>query len=149
MLIFYFELPIEEGFEVLKKSKEDRLVRGRKVSACSGWKFFLAHGTPLRCWKCNAEADRWIVEKGQNDLQNKSPVLNPYALFEGRLVMINRDHIIPRSLGGTNDNANLRVACEVCNGQRGNTLTDEERVFLAKNPQLISSERLKRKRQHS
>ena len=143
MLIFYNELSLEEGFEVLDKPKENRLVRGRRVSSCSGWKLFssLRNG-PIRCWACGAQADRWIAEKGQHD-KIGSPVLNLYGInSENKLVMINRDHIIPKSLGGVDDIANLRPACDLCNGARGNEVTGEDLQFRHDNPHLISSSRL-------
>lgn len=30
------------------------------------------------------------------------------------------EHLIPKSMGGTNDNKNLRFACIECNSKRGN-----------------------------
>lgn len=34
------------------------------------------------------------------------------------------DHIVPRSLGGTNEPANLRLAHRACNSKRGNRVED-------------------------
>jgi 5-methylcytosine-specific restriction endonuclease McrA len=42
------------------------------------------------------------------------------------------DHVLPRSLGGTNVKDNLVIACLVCNGRRGNQRWD---VYL----QIVSS----------
>jgi hypothetical protein len=38
---------------------------------------------------------------------------------------VTRDHIIPRSDGGTDARANLVAACRFCNGYRGNRPADE------------------------
>lgn len=142
MLIFYTELSLEEGFEVLEKPKYERLVKGRQVSSCSGWPLFETYkGKPIRCWSCGCEADRWIADRGKNNLQGH-PVLNLYGVRDGAIVLMNRDHIIPKSLGGVDDLANLRPACEVCNGGRGNTLTPEEIQFRKDNPHLVSQTRL-------
>ena len=142
MQIFYTELTLEQGFEVLENTKYDRLVKGRQVSACSGWNFFKTlKGQPIRCWSCGCEADRWIADRGRNNQQGY-PVLNLYGVKDDCIVLINRDHIIPKSLGGVDDNENLRPACEVCNGSRGNTLTDEELQFRKDHPELVSQVRL-------
>jgi len=142
MQVYHSELSLEEGFDVLSKDKESRLVRGKRVSACSGIRLFESlRGRPIRCWECGAQADRWIAEKGQRDLYG-APVLNLYGLRDGKLVMINRDHIIPKSLGGVDDIANLRPACEVCNGSRGNEVTGVDIQFRLDNPHLISPHRL-------
>jgi hypothetical protein len=142
MLIFYSELPIEQGFEVLDKPKHDRLIRGRQVSACSGWNLFKTlQGQPIKCWSCGCEADRWIADRGKNNLVGH-PVLNLYGIKDDCIVLMNRDHIIPKSLGGTDALENLRPACEVCNGARGNSLTPEELQFRKDNPHLVSDVRL-------
>lgn len=142
MLIFHKEVSLAEGFLVLSKGKEDRLVGGKRVSGCSGWGLFkiLAPG-PIQCWNCGCAADRWIADKGQND-KIGVPVLNLYGTrSDGQLVLMNRDHIIPKSLGGIDNIANLRPACEICNGQRGNLITPAELDFKTANPHLFSAAR--------
>lgn len=58
----------------------------------------------------------------------------------------NLDHIIPRSLGGTNDPSNLRIRCRRLNENRGNTSTDLERratiIDLFNDMSKIERERL-------
>lgn len=141
MLIFYRQLSIDEGFALLDLPKHSRLVGGREVSQCSGWALFQTlRGGPIRCWQCGCEADRWVADKGPR--HDGNPVLNLWGMRGGSLVLMNRDHIIPKSLGGVDDVENLRPACEVCNGGRGNALTDEELRFRADNPHLVSAGRL-------
>jgi 5-methylcytosine-specific restriction endonuclease McrA len=41
------------------------------------------------------------------------------------------DHIIPRSLGGTNDDDNLRLAHRLCNSRRGIGETNDAEVSAA------------------
>jgi 5-methylcytosine-specific restriction endonuclease McrA len=36
-----------------------------------------------------------------------------------------RDHVVPRSLGGSNGWANLKLCCKPCNENRGNILDDD------------------------
>lgn len=140
-LIFYKELSIDEGFDVLEKPKHSRLVGGREVSQCSGWSLFKTfEGRPITCWKCGCAADRWVADKGPRHMG--SPVLNLYGTRHGVLVLMNRDHIIPKSLGGVDDNENLRPACEVCNGGRGNAMTEEDLQFRRDHPHLVSEHRL-------
>lgn len=142
-MIYHFELSLEEGFNVLdKENKEDRLHRGKRVSACSGWALFRTmRGQQIKCWSCGCEADRWIADQGRRNHMGY-PVVNLYGLREGKITLMNRDHIIPKSLGGLDMNENLRPACEVCNGGRGNMPTPEEIKFRAENPHLWSQKRL-------
>jgi hypothetical protein len=144
VLIYYHEVTLEEGFEILKKEKKDRLVHGRQVSGCSGWKLFKSlEGQPIKCWECGCVADRWVADKGRNDLVGP-PVLNLYGTRDGNVVLMNRDHIIPKSTGGTDFIENLRPACEICNGKRGNQLTPEDLEFRKLNPHLINKNRFEK-----
>ena len=141
MLIFHHQLSLAEGFEVLEKTKHDRLIRGKQVSACSGWALFQTYkGKPIRCWSCGCKADRWIADQGRRN--PSPPVVNLYGIKDGKLLMMNRDHIIPKSLGGLDMNENLRPACEECNGNRGNELNAEDLQFRKDHPEFISQARL-------
>jgi len=141
MLIYYNQLTIKQGFEILEQTKYNRLVGGRQVSQCSGWALFQTFkGKSITCWCCGCKADRWIADRGRKHMGD--PVLNLYGMRDGFLVLMNRDHIIPKSLGGVDDIANLRPACEVCNGGRGNVMAPDELQFRKDNPHLVSEHRL-------
>lgn len=139
MFIFYKELTLEEGFKILAEPRDQRNVDGVKVSAPSGvalWKTCMETYKPLKCWECGVEADRFIVKHHRND-RNKPPVLELFAHTGKSLVMMTRDHIIPKSLGGIDDVANLRPGCEKCNGRRKSTMNKEDTEFMNNNPHLV------------
>lgn len=142
MLIYYGETSLEEGFDILAKEPRDRLLRGRTVSSCSGIELFKSlRGQPIKCYKCGCTADRWIADKHSNDRQGP-PVLNLYATAKkGELVLMTRDHIIPKSVGGVDRIENLRPACAVCNEGRGNKLSKADLKFRRENMHLVSPER--------
>jgi hypothetical protein len=153
MQIFYAEASLEEGFEIGQQPKHSRLLKGREVSLASGFALFQSlRGHTIKCYNCGCVADRWISSKGPSDLKSK-PVLNLFATrhhpktkkraawFE--LVLMTRDHIIPKSYGGSDSVKNLRPACDTCNGQRGHQMTEADLAFMAKHPELISAERLR------
>jgi hypothetical protein len=139
MLIYHSECDLAEGFEILSKDKEERLLRGRRVARPSGWNLYeamRAAGETMKCWECGLEANCWIANKGRNDHLG-SPTLDLYANQNGIVTLMTRDHIIPRSLGGSNDNANLRVGCSPCNGARGNRMDPIDVEFMEAHPELI------------
>lgn len=139
MQIYSKEVSLDEGFAISDiTDKYSRLIAGKEVSLCSGIALFKSlRNQPIVCWKCNAIADRWVCGKGKTDLQSK-PVLNLFGRTPtGLLVMMTRDHIIPKSLGGVDHNENLRPGCEVCNSDRGNELNSADAKFMLANPQLI------------
>ncbi len=45
---------------------------------------------------------------------------NLYAEWNGKLILMTKDHVIPRSKGGADDVSNMRTMCTNCNGTRGN-----------------------------
>lgn len=142
--VFFHEIPLADGFEAVRGTQRANwLVKGRTVERPSGWKMFVAmEGHPIKCWRCGVEADRWIVEKHPRDLVGR-PVLNLYASGEKGVVLMTRDHIIPKSLGGIDDNANLRPGCSDCNSDRGNEITDEDIEFAKAHPELIDEARVR------
>ena len=139
MKIYHSEISLKEGFELAKNTKIAciELSPGHKLYE----REYQTTGK-LKCWCCGLFAERWVVEKHKNDLVGR-PVLNPYALKKKILVMMNRDHIIPRSLGGLNVIENLRVSCEDCNSQRANSLNKEDKEFILTNKHLFSFDSFK------
>jgi 5-methylcytosine-specific restriction endonuclease McrA len=138
MFIFYKELTLDEGFAVLDSIRSKRTVDGQYVSAPSGvalWKTCRDTYKPLKCWHCGVEADRFIVKHHKNDM-NKPPVLELFAHTGKSLVMMTRDHIVPKSLGGVDHVDNLRPGCETCNGRRKSTMNKEDTEFMEKNTHL-------------
>jgi hypothetical protein len=145
MKIYFAEVSLPQGFDILgAEDKHSRLVQGRRINRPGGWNLFSRmEGRPIRCWHCGCEADRWISEKGRNDHQGH-PDLNLYASGEQGIVLMTRDHIIPKSLGGTDDWRNMRPGCDTCNGNRGNHVNPEDIAFAKAHPELISQERIDR-----
>lgn len=146
MQVYFSELSLDEGYQVLEQPvRQDRLVRGRQVDRPSGWALFHhLKGQPIRCHFCGCQADRWIAEKGRRDKQG-SPVLNLFAVGRGgAVVLMTRDHIIPRSLGGVDAVANLRPACGPCNEGRSNEVSAEVIQFAQEHPELVDEGRIKR-----
>jgi 5-methylcytosine-specific restriction endonuclease McrA len=141
LMFYYKELSIQEGFEVLHQSREIRNVDGMKVSAPSGAALFHHYNEtykPLTCFKCGVVADRWIVKHQHND-RDKPPVVELFAYTKkNRLVMMTRDHIIPKSWGGLDLVENLRPACEPCNRDRKNVLDVADKQFMVDNPHLYN-----------
>lgn len=77
------------------------------------------------CEHCGAFVHHFTID-GQ--------VVRPIVLRkDGTFDILTRDHIIPRSKGGTLARDNVRVLCRTCNNERGNYLRLEELVRVAAN----------------
>ena len=141
---FYRELGLQEGFVIGALPKDSRIVGGKEVSMCSGNGLFRSINSTSKqivCWRCQCVADRWILTRGVNESELKRPVLNLYACRDGRLVMMTRDHIIPKSAGGIDSIENLRPGCEICNSTRGSQMDPADTAFAHANPHLINAGR--------
>jgi len=140
VLIYFSECGLKEGFQILSEGKDHRLIRGIRVSRPSGYALFeamQAAGETMKCWECGLIANCWIANKGRND-HLRGLTLDLFAVPKGAAaVLMTRDHIIPRSLGGSNENANLRVGCSPCNGARGNRMDPIDVEFMEAHPELI------------
>ncbi len=99
------------------------------------------------CCCCGIVGSRMFL-----DAQNVgcgSAHFNLYAEWDGKLVLMTRDHIVPRSKGGKDVVENMRTMCTVCNGHRGDLdipldelyelVIVKERERLARDKRAVSS----------
>lgn len=141
--IFYHELTLDQGKEFFSCTKNELLFRGREFAmplAIALFKSLLENDKPVECWHCGTRATKWIIEKGKNEHLGK-PTMNLFGEINGKIVLFNRDHIIPKSVGGCDNLNNLRPACSNCNTLRGNELSGEDLQFAKDHPELFLKER--------
>lgn len=80
---------------------------------------FLYHG--CKCVRCGIEGAFFLKQKSHQ--HEETYHMNLYALGEsGKLILMTRDHIIPKSKGGPNTIENLQTMCGPCNWKKGNKL---------------------------
>lgn len=83
-----------------------------------------------RCVSCHRVGSLWILEAHH---RKEPPHLNLYHVGEEEcgewkklckdgLVLMTKDHIIPRSKGGPTNLENLQTMCAICNGKKGDQL---------------------------
>jgi hypothetical protein len=142
------QLELDEGFQFMEywmMAHQPAKMGQYRVCLPSGRALFasLSHA-PIRCFNCGLQASTWlacfdVLYRGtpKTPRLSSSARLNLYADNEGALVMMTQDHIIPVSYGGSNDLANLRPACALCNSKRGNTLTAGDVRFILTHRHLI------------
>lgn len=78
----------------------------------------------VKCVRCDVEGKFFILETQHESVP---PHLNLYGEdADGELVLMTKDHILPKSKGGANHFDNYQTMCTVCNGKKSNTLEDGE-----------------------
>lgn len=117
-------LTIEEVYNAVKDvlfEPEDKkamvVINGDKIKGNSQrFQTFFTKG--LKCACCGIEGKYFGKEKDFNAARYH---LNLYALDEsGNEVLMTKDHIVPRSKGGTSELYNYQTMCVKCNIAKGN-----------------------------
>lgn len=81
------------------------------------------------CVDCGIEGTRYILEASAEGI---TPHLNLYAVDgNGKLILMTKDHILPRSKGGRDVMENYQTMCQPCNAHKGNTLEEERKLVSA------------------
>lgn len=100
---------------------------GHKITITSGrYRTFFINGTS--CKRCNLEGSFWALER---DDPNHLPHLNLYGIRrtaknEDMEILMTKDHIIPKSLGGPDDYRNYQNLCMFCNCSKASKINKEE-----------------------
>lgn len=79
----------------------------------------------LKCVCCGIEGTLMQLEMPPDETR---PHFNLYAKREGGLVLMTKDHRVPKSCGGDNRIGNLRTMCCRCNELSGNYATELKRL---------------------
>lgn len=87
-----------------------------------------------KCVDCHRVGHLWILEAHH---RFEPPHLNLYHvgdedpehknLSRDGLVLMTKDHIIPRSKGGPTSLVNLQTMCSICNGKKGDKLSPSKK----------------------
>lgn len=96
----------------------------RKEYVCDGVSWYPKMGSQrydcfresLACAKCGIVGVKFLLQKHEWDTQ---PHFNLFAEKDGELILMTKDHIVPRSKGGTNYLSNLQTMCAPCNHDKG------------------------------
>lgn len=72
-----------------------------------------------RCAGCGVEGTVFLLQRSSDKHAADRAHFNLYARVEGKLVLMTKDHIHPRSKGGRDVLSNLRTMCFPCNHAKG------------------------------
>lgn len=82
----------------------------------------------LKCCTCGIEGKYFAKERSLPVVSDKFH-LNLYAVNEeGKEILMTKDHIIPKSKGGSDNLENMQTMCEICNNKKGNHMEKEDGI---------------------
>lgn len=79
-------------------------------------RYFVLQKNPA-CIACGLNGTTMFLEQHPAD---RAPHFNLYAIENGQLVMLTKDHIMPKSKGGPNIIDNYVTLCSICNNIKAN-----------------------------
>lgn len=75
------------------------------------------------CVDCGIEGTVFLLQKRFRD---DSPHMNLYAVDgSGKLILMTKDHVLPKSRGGRDVMENYQTMCQICNTRKGSQLEEE------------------------
>lgn len=86
-----------------------------------------------QCASCGLQANTFIVESG---IEDERPHANLYHITHDKdgneiATLFTKDHILPRSLGGKDEQINYQTMCEPCNKTKGNKMSETDVSYVA------------------
>jgi hypothetical protein len=96
-----------------------------------------------KCFLCGLEgaffAKEYLIANGDLPFKcGRLYALQLYAIKDGEEILINRDHILPKSKGGKGNLNNLQPTCFDCNQNKSGTPPEPMREFHDLNSTLIT-----------
>lgn len=82
----------------------------------------------IECVICKLQGSVLLLERARNS--NNVTHFNLYGEEFGKLVLFTKDHIIPRSKGGSQKLENYQTMCSVCNSIKRNYKISNEQILL-------------------
>lgn len=78
-----------------------------------------------QCVSCGLRGSKFLLQQNPCD---QSPHFNLYGEENGELILMTKDHILPRSKGGKNNHDNYVTMCTICNNLKADFQISAEQV---------------------
>src|SRR5579872_4892593 len=90
------------------------------------------------CVACGLEGIIFLLEK--QNITHQSPHLNLYGWRDETLVLMTKDHIIPKSKGGKNELTNYQTMCVTCNNRKSNMLMHDTLSWMEEPSSVMAAD---------
>lgn len=99
-----------------RKKGSERLFDGDPIKMASQrYQLFALKG--VACVSCGVKGSFFAKEKLKDETVYH---FNLYSIKDGIEILMTKDHIIPKSLGGKDNLSNYQTMCKICNEKKGN-----------------------------
>jgi 5-methylcytosine-specific restriction endonuclease McrA len=125
------EVPLAEVLEFANRRQNKKFKHENREYSVTRMRVFAMHG--CKCHFCGLEGTKIILTEdggGALHLDLYAEKRNSRRSKGASYILMNRDHIRPASLGGSNSVWNMRPTCAPCNSKRGNHYTLKDKVMV-------------------
>ena len=123
--------------------KKEFVVNGNSYSIKMSSDRYLVFKRNRMCVSCGLEGTKMILDLNPGD---QNPHFNLYGEENGRLVLMTKDHIVPKAKGGQDVLDNYQTCCMLCNNLKGDFDLSIEQVRelrqLYRNEERLSKKEL-------
>jgi len=137
-------MTLHEGLAYLRAPYQERKIDGFWVESKDKTKHVrlqLFKSGLTDCVSCGMRGTHFHIERHWNDRVMPFSI-NLYGMDGEREVMMTWDHMLPVSLGGSNDIMNAQTMCANCNSRKGNQISLKEILEIVTNPYVMRLYRL-------
>ena len=92
--------------------------KGKKLYVKMNNQRFFLFRENNKCVCCGLEGNTIVCEKNLNDV---TPHLNLYAVKNDKYILLTKDHINPKCVGGKDKHSNYQTMCSLCNNLKGHS----------------------------
>jgi len=112
------EFSLDEVLPFVTSSEERKeyIVNGKKYYVRMNSNRYFAFRASKKCVACGLVGKTMLLEQHPQD---KSPHFNLYAVEDGKLILMTKDHILAKCYGGEDRASNFQTMCCVCNNIKG------------------------------
>lgn len=118
----YIRIAVYPVDQIIPKIGRNKIWSDKGFDLKLGSQRLLTFKRSQTCSNCGIVGEFFALEKHKFQ-QSDRPHLNLYAIDKnGYEILMTKDHIIPRSLGGSNRLTNLQTMCHACNVQKADII---------------------------
>jgi hypothetical protein len=139
-----FEVPLKDVLNNLSDGKRAFFFDNKSYMVKMNSQRYFMFKENLRCVCCGLVGTRMFLEYHPYDM---TPHFNLYGEKDDDLILMTKDHILAKALGGEDRHSNYQTMCAVCNSLKGHTsLTLESlkllRIFFDENKDDMTKKQL-------